>query len=98
MRPGFPASYMGKMASNRIIPPGTEQLKPQSVPDPHVGAEELQHQEERKVNRALRTGSVAQIVIALAVVLAVCYVAKLVLVTLLDSILSIFIRDPVGAV
>jgi predicted PurR-regulated permease PerM len=83
------------MASNRIIPPETEQLKPQPLPDLRAGAEEVQRQEERKANRALRTGSMAQTIIALAVVLAVCYVAKLVLITLLISILITFMLEPV---
>jgi len=87
------ASYL-EMAGNRIIPPAREQLKPQPVPDPHVGAEELQRQEERKVNRAVRAGSVAQIVVALAAGLAICYVGKLVIVTLLISVLITFMLEP----
>jgi predicted PurR-regulated permease PerM len=83
------------MATNRIIPPATEQLRPQALPDTQASAEELQQREERKVNRALRAGSAAQIVIAVAAGLAICYVGKLVLVTLLVSVLITFMLEPV---
>jgi predicted PurR-regulated permease PerM len=82
------------MASNRILPPEKEQIKPQPVPDPHVAAEELQRQEERKLNRAMHTGSLAQIMLALAAALVICYVGKLVLVTLLISVLITFMLEP----
>lgn len=82
------------MASNRIIPPGTEQLRPHPVQDPEGAAEEVRRQEERKLNRAVRVASVAQIIIALAAGLAICYVGKLVLVTLLVSILITFMLEP----
>src|SRR5947209_3676166 len=83
------------MASNRIIPPGKEQLRPQAVTDAQTSAEELQQREERKVNRAMRAGSAAQIIIAIAAGLAICYVGKLVLVTLLVSVLITFMLAPV---
>jgi predicted PurR-regulated permease PerM len=82
------------MASNRVIPPGTEQLRPQPVPEQHVAAEEQDRQDERKLNRSLKAGSVAQIIIAMAAGLAICYVGKLVLVTLLVSILLTFMLEP----
>ncbi len=82
------------MATNRIIPPGKEQLKPQALPEAQASAGELQQQEERKINRALRAGSVAQIIVAVAAGLAMCYVGKLVLVTLLISVLITFMLEP----
>ena len=83
------------MATNRIIPPGAEQLRPQEVPDTQKDAKELRRLEERKLGRALRAGSVAQIMIALAVGLAICYLGKLVLVTLMVSVLITFMLEPI---
>jgi predicted PurR-regulated permease PerM len=82
------------MASNRIIPPGPEQLTPEEVPGNHLAEQELQQRKERKLNNALHAGAVAQIVVAAAVVLTICYVAKLVLITLLVSILFAFMLEP----
>jgi len=83
------------MATNRIIPPGAEQLRPQEVPETRKDGEELRRQEERELGRALRAGSVAQIMVALAVALAICYFGKLVLVTLMVSILITFMLEPI---
>ena len=44
------------MASNRIIPPGPEQLMPEEAPDNHLAEKELDKKEERKLNTALRAG------------------------------------------
>jgi predicted PurR-regulated permease PerM len=82
------------MASNRVIPPGKEQLRPKPVPELPVATEELDRQDERKLTRSLKAGSVAQIVIAMAAGLVICYVGKLVLVTLLVSILLTFMLEP----
>lgn len=83
------------MATNRIIPPAPEQLMPEEVPDNHLAEKELDKKEERRINTALHTGAVAQVVLAIAMVLAICYVAKLVLITLLVSILLAFMLEPV---
>jgi predicted PurR-regulated permease PerM len=83
------------MATNRIIPPAPEQLMPEEAPDNHLAEKELEQKNERKLNTALRAGAVAQIVIAGAVILAICYVAKLILITLLISILFAFMLEPV---
>ena len=83
------------MATNRIIPPGAEQLRPQEVPDTQRDGKELRRQEERKLGRTLRAGAVAQIMIALAIALAICYFGKLVLVTLMVSILITFMLEPI---
>jgi predicted PurR-regulated permease PerM len=83
------------MATNRIIPPAPEQLMPEEVPDNHLAEKELDKKEERQLNTALHTGAVAQIILAVAVILAICYVAKLVLITLLVSILLAFMLEPV---
>jgi predicted PurR-regulated permease PerM len=83
------------MATNRIIPPGTEQLRPQEVADTQKDAKELRRQEQRELGRTLRAGAVAQIMIAIAVALTICYFGKLVLVTLMVSILITFMLEPI---
>ena len=82
------------MATNRIIPPAPEQLMPEEAPDNHLAEKELDKKEERQLNTALRTGALAQVILAIAVVLAICYVAKLILITLLVSILFAFMLEP----
>jgi predicted PurR-regulated permease PerM len=83
------------MASNRVIPPGPEQLMPEEAPDSQLAEKELEEKKQRKLNTALHAGAVAQVILAAAVILAVCYIAKLVLVTLLFSILLAFMLEPV---
>jgi predicted PurR-regulated permease PerM len=83
------------MASNRIIPPGPEQLMPEEAPDSQLAEKELEEKKQRKLNTALHAGAVAQVIIAATVILAICYVAKLILVTLLVSILFAFVLEPV---
>jgi predicted PurR-regulated permease PerM len=83
------------MASNRVIPPGPEQLMPEEAPDSQLAEKELEERKQRKLNTALHAGAVAQVILAAAVILAVCYIAKLVLVTLLFSILLAFMLEPV---
>jgi predicted PurR-regulated permease PerM len=82
------------MPSNRVIPPAPEQLTPEEAPDQHLVQEELDRKEERKLNTMVRAGAIAQIIVGATVVLAICYVAKLVLITLLVSILLAFMLDP----
>jgi predicted PurR-regulated permease PerM len=88
------ASYPG-MATNRVIPPTAEQLMPEETPDSQLVEKELDKKEERKLNTALRAGAVAQMIVGGTVLLAVCYVAKLVLITLLVSIVLAFMLEPV---
>lgn len=83
------------MASNRIIPPGPEQLMPEEAPDSQSAEKELEQRNQRRLNTALRAGATAQVIIAATVILAICYVAKLILVTLLVSILFAFVLEPV---
>lgn len=85
------------MATNRIIPPTPEQLSPEEAPDSRLAEKELEKKEQRKLNAALRTGAVAQTIVGAAVVLAICYVAKLVLITLMVSVLLAFVLEPVVA-
>jgi predicted PurR-regulated permease PerM len=82
------------MATNRIIPPAPEQLMPEEAPDNHLAEKELDKREERQLNTALHTGAMAQVVIGIAVVLAICYIAKLIMITLLVSILLAFMLEP----
>jgi predicted PurR-regulated permease PerM len=83
------------MATNRIIPPSPEQLSPEEAPDRRLAEQEMDKKEERKLNAAMRGGAVAQMIIAAAVVLAVCYVAKLVLITLMVAVLLAFVLEPI---
>jgi len=85
------------MATNRIIPPAEEQLRPQEVPEAQKDAEQLRQQEERELGRSLRAGAVAQVMVALVIGLMICYFGKLVLVTLLVSILITFMLEPIVA-
>jgi predicted PurR-regulated permease PerM len=82
------------MASNRVIPPAPEQLRPEEAPDSQLAEKELEQRNERKLHTALHAGAVAQIIVGGAVILAICYVAKLVLVTLLVSLLLAFMLEP----
>jgi predicted PurR-regulated permease PerM len=82
------------MATNRVIPPGPEQLMPEEAPDSRLAEKELEQKNERKLNASLRAGAIAQVIVASTVVLAVCYLAKLVLITLLVSILLAFMLEP----
>jgi predicted PurR-regulated permease PerM len=82
------------MATDRIIPPAPEQLRPEEVPDPQLLEQEQEKKEERRLNSALHTGSVAQIIVGGAVILAICYVAKLILITLFISVLLTFMLEP----
>jgi predicted PurR-regulated permease PerM len=83
------------MATNRIIPP-PHQPSPQLVSEQSDSAQlELEQRQERKFRNTVRIGAVAQMVMGIAVVLAICYFAKLVLVTLLVSVLIAFTLEPV---
>ena len=67
---------------------------PEEAPDSQLAEKELEQKKERKLNTALHAGAVAQIIVAAAVILTICYIAKLVLVTLLVSILLAFMLEP----
>jgi predicted PurR-regulated permease PerM len=82
------------MASNRIIPPAPEQLMPEEAPDNQLAEKELEQRNQREINTALHGGAVAQVVVGAAVILAICYIAKLILVTLLVSVLLAFMLEP----
>jgi predicted PurR-regulated permease PerM len=77
------------MAANRIVPP-----RPEPPEEPAVTEFQHRQEEQRKLGEALHAGSIAQMVIGVAVVLAICYFAKLVLVTLMVSILLAFMLEP----
>jgi predicted PurR-regulated permease PerM len=82
------------MAIHRIIPPQTEQLeaRPGEALSPE---QEQQQRQERRLRRTLHAAAASEIVVGVAVVLAICYLAKLVLVTLLVSVLLAFMLEPV---
>jgi predicted PurR-regulated permease PerM len=82
------------MATNRIMPP-PEQPSPQTTRQDSAAAErELQQVRERRFRNALRAGALAEVVIGIVAVLAICYLAKIVLVTLLVSVLIAFTLEP----
>ncbi|HWG87656.1 MAG TPA: AI-2E family transporter [Candidatus Acidoferrales bacterium] len=81
------------MATNRIIPPA-EKPGPQ-LADQAAVQEELQQRQEAKYKNTLRAGAAAQITLSVIAVLVVCYLAKMVLVTLLVSVLIAFTLEPV---
>ncbi|HEY2913117.1 MAG TPA: AI-2E family transporter [Candidatus Angelobacter sp.] len=83
------------MASNRIIPPGPEQLMPEEAPDSQSAENGQEQRNQRRLNTALHAGAAAQVIVAATVILAICYIAKLILVTLLVSILFAFVLEPV---
>jgi predicted PurR-regulated permease PerM len=82
------------MATNRIIPP-EKQPSPQLVSEEAEARQLDEQRQEGKFRNTLRAGSVAQLVIGISVVLAICYLAKLVLVTLLVSVLIAFTLEPI---
>ena len=67
---------------------------PEEAPDSQLAERELEERRQRQLNTAVHAGAAAQIIIAAAVILAICYVAKLVLITLLVSILLAFMLEP----
>lgn len=83
-----------QMATNRIMPP-PEQPSPQLVSEDSATAErELQQARKRRFRNTLRAGALAEVVIGIIAVLAICYLAKIVLVTLLVSVLIAFTLEP----
>ena len=83
------------MATKRILPPRPEQVSPSQPSDEtDAHAESLQQAEERKLKLAIGASSRALVVIAVAIVLVICYFAKIVLVTLMVSVLLAFVLEP----
>jgi predicted PurR-regulated permease PerM len=83
------------MATNRVSLPGPEQLSPQEVTvTPEAITEAREQEQTRKTNSSIQASSAALVIIALGIVLVICYLAKLVLVTLLVSILVAFMLEP----
>ncbi len=83
------------MATNRIIPPTPEQLSAKTTAEEaKIAQTALKQKQERRLERAVWAGSVAQVIIGIVVVLGILYLAKLVLVTLLVSVLIAFTLEP----
>ena len=61
----------------------------------HVGTAAPESETLDEVLTSVAAGSVAQVVLASAAVLAVCYVARLVMMTLATSLLLAFILEPI---
>jgi predicted PurR-regulated permease PerM len=73
------------MATRRITPPEPQDTPPQKEGGPHLVP----------AARSSHAGSAAQIIVAAAVLLVICYLGKLVLVTLMVSVLLAFVLEPV---
>jgi len=83
------------MATKRILPPRPEQVSPSQPSYEADGhAESLQQAEERKLKHAIGVSSRALALIAVAIALVICYFAKIVLVTLMVSVLLAFVLEP----
>ena len=83
------------MATNRVIPPSEEQLAAETTAEEARTAQTaLKQKQEEKLTRVVWAGSVALIIIGVVVMPAIFYFAKLVLVTLLVSILIAFMLEP----
>lgn len=83
------------MATNRVIPPTPEQLSAEPAPEEtKIAQTALKQKQERRLARAVWAGSIAQVIMGIAVVLGILYIAKLVLVTLLVSVLIAFTLEP----
>ena len=83
------------MATKRILPPRPEQVSPSQPSDEaDAHAESLQQSEERKLKQAVGASSRALVLIAIAIVLVICYFAKVILVTLMVSVLLAFVLEP----
>ena len=84
------------MATDRILPPRPEQVKARDAKTDAAAERVRQREIEwQELRRSIRAGAVAQVVVASALILAICYVAKLVLVTLMVSVLLAFVLEPV---
>lgn len=81
------------MASNRIIPPAGPR-SPQ-VAETGTAQKELQQKQERKFRNSVHVGATAEVILAVVAVLAACYFAKIVMITLLVSVLIAFTLEPV---
>lgn len=68
---------------------------PEEAPDSQSAEKELEQRTQRRLNTALHAGAAAQVIVAATVILAICYIAKLILITLLVSILFAFVLEPV---
>jgi predicted PurR-regulated permease PerM len=83
------------MATNRIIPPTPEQLAAETTAEEaRIAQTDLKQKQERRLGRAVWAGSVFQVIIGVVVVMGILYLAKLVLVTLLVSVLIAFTLEP----
>lgn len=81
------------MAANRIIPP-PEEPGPRPADQVHKDRE-LQQRDEQRFRNTVRAGASSQLILGVIAVLAACYLAKLVMVTLLVSVLIAFTLEPV---
>lgn len=82
------------MSSKRIVPPQPQKLGPQEVKPSAEAVIRSEHEVSQRRARALQIVSAAQLIIALAVVLALFYMGRAVLVTLMVSVLVAFILAP----
>jgi predicted PurR-regulated permease PerM len=83
------------MATNRIIPPARQPSPQLMSEEADIAQLEIEQKQERKFRNTLLAGSMAQLIVGIAIVLVICYLAKMVLVTLLFSILIAFTIEPI---
>ena len=74
-------------------PPLDEKFDRESSPGPVLAAKRENERDETR--KSLRTVAGAQVVVAFGVVVAICYVAKLPLVTIFAAMLITFVLDPI---
>jgi predicted PurR-regulated permease PerM len=79
--------------ASQPLPPLDEKRARESSPGPVLAAK--REDERHEVRKSLNTVAGAQIVIALGVVVAICYVAKLPLITIFAATLITFVLDPI---
>ena len=78
--------------ASQPLPPFDEDREPESSPGPVLATK--REDERHEVNRSVRTVAGAQIVIAIGVIIGLCYFAKLVLITIFSAVLITFVLDP----
>lgn len=98
---GFALPWMQvRMATHEIKPDVAPGESPESGPNTAPGVAAAEHPQREllaelsPVLAPVRVGSAAQVVLAVVSVLALCYVAKLLLVTLFTSVLLAFVLAP----
>ena len=83
-----------QIMASQPLPPLDERREPESSPGPVLALKRHDEDERNKMRKSLHTAAGAQIVIALGVIVGLCYFAKLVLITIFSAVLITFVLDP----